>query len=269
MYMKHKKEKSHWKSGSSPCLKMIQTQCFFVSFLIFVFLNTSSRLELVLVGILLEHDSIRLVALGNQADIVLDVENCTLGLVLDGLEIQEKIVLDCAGGIRLEIRVVPGVQLGGDTNVVVVSDHHVNVSRAVRVATHDLEQLRRGTGGVNGVLCGLEAVEPKLAVLVSAELASEVVTGLVLGVVSVVFAVGARLPHVEDCVGDTLAGVDVLDDTVEKGQLTVLGHVLDDAGAVVSEGCLGRPKGTENGGRGRGAAIVGNDLVVDFVDESV
>ena len=90
---------------------------------------------------------------------------------------------------------------------------------------------------------------------------------LVLGVVGVVLAVGAGLPHVEDGVGDTLACIDVADDTVEECELTVLGHILDDAGAVVAEGGLGRPEGSEDA-RGCGSlSCVGDDLVVDLVDE--
>lgn len=144
----------------------------------------------------------------------------------------------------------------------------MDVGRAEGVAVHHLEELSRGPAGVDGVLGGLEAVEPELAVAIGAELASEVVAGLVLGVEDVVLAVGAGLPHVEDGVGDALAGVDVLDDAVEEGELAVLGHVLDDAGTEVAEGGFGGPEGTEDGGGCGRAAVVGGDGVVDFVDEA-
>lgn len=212
------------------------------SVVIFIFL------KLVLIRILHQHSGVGLVLLGDQADIVLDVEDSALGLVLDGLEVEKQIILDSAGGVGLEIRVVVGVQLSGDTNVVVVRDHHVDVSRAVGVTSHDLEQLGRGTRSVDGILGGLEAVEPELSVLVGAELATEVVAGLVLGVVGVILAVGAGLPHVEDGVGNALASVDIADDTVEEGELTVLGHILDYAAAEITERGLGGPEGAKDSG---------------------
>jgi hypothetical protein len=43
---------------------------------------------------------------------------------------------------------------------------------------------------------------------------------------------------------------------------------LDDAGAEVAEGGLGRPEGTENAGGCRGLAAFGDDLVVDLIDET-
>jgi hypothetical protein len=55
---------------------------------------------------------------------------------------------------------------------------------------------------------------------------------------------------------------------VEECELAVLGHVLDDAGAVVAEGGLGRPEGAEDA-RGCGSfSAVGDDLVVDLIDET-
>lgn len=133
---------------------------------------------------------------------------------------------------------------------------------------HDLQQICRGAGSINGVFCWLEAVEPEPAVLVGSEFPSEVVAGLVLGVEDVVFAVGAGLPHVEDGTLDALARLGVLDGAVEECQLAVGWHVQDTAVAVLSERGLGRPEGTEDGGRcGRDTGIRG-DLVVDLVDET-
>lgn len=133
---------------------------------------------------------------------------------------------------------------------------------------HQPQQLSRRPGGINRILGGLQAVEPELALLVGLELAAQVVAALVLRVEGVVLAVGARLPHVEDGVGDAKPGVDVLDDAVEEGDLAVLGQVLHDRGAVVAEGCLGRPEGAQDGGRRRLEALVGDDFVVDFVDKA-
>lgn len=75
----------------------------------------------------------------------------------------------------------------------------MDVGGAEGVAAHYSKQLSRGAGGVNGVLGRFKAVEPEFAVFVCAELASKVVASLVLGVEDVVLAVGAGLPHVEDC----------------------------------------------------------------------
>lgn len=251
----------------SPGTCHLDAHLFLFSYFIFI-PSLFVCLELVLVGVLHQHSVVRLVLLGSKVDVVLNIESCALGVVLGRLEVKHQVVLDSASGVGLEVGVVAGVQLSGNTKVVIVGDHDVDVSRAVRVAAHDAEELSRGTRGVDGVLGGLEAVEPELAVLVGAELAAEVVTRLVLGVVGVVLAVGAGLPHVEDGVGDTLAGVDVADDTVEECELTILGHILDDAAAEVAEGGLGRPERTEDTGGGGSLAAFGDDLVVDLVDEA-
>lgn len=221
-----------------------------------------------MIRILHQHSGVGLVLLGDQANVVLNVEDSTLGLVLDGLEVEEQIILDSAGSVGLEIRVVAGVQLSGDTDVVVVCDHHVDVSRAVGVTSHDLEQLGRRTRSIDGVLSGLEAVEPELALLVGAELATEVVASLVLRVVGVVLAVGAGLPHIKDGVGNALTSVDITDDTMEEGELTILGHVLDYTGTEVTEGSLRGPERAKDSGRCGSLAIRSLDLVVDLIDEA-
>jgi hypothetical protein len=127
-----------------------------------------------------------------------------------------------------------------------MSDHHVYVGGTVWVPAHYLEQITRGAGGVNGVLGWLQAVEPEFAVLVGTKLASKIVTGLILGVEDIVLAVGAGLPHVEDGARDALAGVSVLDDTMEMRELPVFWHVLDNAAAKVPEWCVGGPERSEN-----------------------
>jgi hypothetical protein len=221
-----------------------------------------------LIGVLHQHGVVGLVLLGSEVDVVLDIKNSTLGLILDRLEVQKEIVLDSASSIGLEVRIVVGVQLSGNTKVVFVSNHDVNVRRTVRVTAHDFEKLGGRTRGVDGVLGGLEAVEPELAVLVGTELSAKVVARLVLWVVGVVFTVGASLPHVENGVGDSLACVNVADDAVEECELAVLGHVLDDTRAVVAEWGLGRPEGAEDAGGCGSLAAVGDDLVVDLIDET-
>lgn len=109
------------------------------------------------------------------------------------------------------------------------------------------------------------AVQRVLAVFIGAELAPEVVGGLVLGVLEVVAAVGAGLPDVEDGAGDGLAGEQVADGAVHLAHAAVGRRVLDDAGAVVAEGRVGRPEGAEDGRRRRVNVTLGNDLVGNLV----
>lgn len=226
------------------------------------------HLEFVLVRVLHQHRSIGLVLLRGHANVELHVKDSALRVVLDGLEVQKQILLDGTGSVGRQVRIVPGVELGSHADEVGMRDHHVYVGGTVGVATHDPEELGGGAGGVDGVLGRLEAVEPELAVLVGAELASEIVAGLVLGIMRIVLAVGASLPHVEDRAGNALAGIDVDNDAVEEGELAVSGHVLYYTGAEIAEGGVGGPEGSENGGRGGAAAILEDNLVVDFVDET-
>jgi hypothetical protein len=195
-------------------------------------------LKLVLIRITHKHSVIRLILLRGQADVIFQVEGSAVLLALDWLEVEQQILLDRAHRVRLEIRVVAWVQLRRHAHIVVVRDHHVDVCGAVRVAAHHLEDVGARPARVDGVLGGLEAVEVEGAVGVGAELAPQVVPRLVLRVEDVVFAVRARLPHVEHRVGDPRACVYVLDHPVEVRQLPVLGHVLHDGGAQLAEGRL-------------------------------
>ena len=137
------------------------------------------------------------------------------------------------------------------------------------VAVHDLEEIPRGAVGGKAVGGGVEAVEPVLAVLVGAELATEVVGGLVVGVLEVVLSVGRRLPDVEDGAGDGLARGDVTDHTVHLGDAALGGDaVLDDAAAELTEGSVGRPEGAENGRRRGVDLAIRNDLVGNLVDKA-
>ena len=83
------------------------------------------------------------------------------------------------------------------------------------------------------------AVEPVLAVLIGPELSTEVVGGLVLGVLEVIFAVGTSLPDVEDGVGDGLAGLEITYHTMHLADLAVGVCVLNDGAAIVAEGSVG------------------------------
>lgn len=129
----------------------------------------------------------------------------------------------------------------------VETHHDVNVGRAHGVAIHQRQQLVGRTIGRQGVGSRVVAVEPVFAVLVGPELAAQVVGALVLGVLEVVFAVGAGLPDVEDGVGDGLAGKQVCDGAVHQGDAALGVGVLDDGGAVLAEGGVGRPEGAQDG----------------------
>lgn len=116
----------------------------------------------------------------------------------------------------------------------------------------------------------MEAVEVVLALLVGTELATEVVGGLVLGILEVVLAVGARLPDVEDGAGDGLAGDDVADHTVHLGDAAVGGNaVLEDLAPELAERSIGRPEGAENGGGCGVQLALGDDLMGDLIDEAM
>lgn len=133
---------------------------------------------------------------------------------------------------------------------------------------HQLQQGIAGPIGGQRVGGGVVAVEPVLSILVGAELAAQVIGGLVVRVLEVVLAVGAGLPDVKDGVGDGLAGEEVGDGAVHEADLAAGGRVLDDGGAVVAEGSVGGPKGAEDGGRGRVDVAFCDDFVGDFVNEA-
>lgn len=149
-------------------------------------------------------------------------------------------------------------------------DHDVDVRGTHGVTVHEVEELEGWTVGGEGVGGGVQAVEPVLALLVGAELAAEVVVGLVLGVLEVVLAVGGRLPDVEDGVGDGLVRGHVPDHTVHERHLASGGNtILDDGAAELTEGSVGGPEGSEDGGGGGVNVAFRNDLVGDLVNKAV
>lgn len=89
------------------------------------------------------------------------------------------------------------------------------------------------------------------------------------GVVGIVFAVCAGLPHIEDSVCDGGIGICVEHAAVEICQLAIGRHILDDAATVGTEWSVGRPEGAEDCGGGGGEVLFSDDFVVDFIDESV
>ena len=92
------------------------------------------------------------------------------------------------------------------------------------------------------------AVEPVLSVLIGSEFSSQVVGGVVVWVLEVVFAVGAGLPNVEHGSRNGLSSEKICNRAVHESNLTTRSWVLDDGAAVVAEGGIGRPEGSKNGG---------------------
>jgi hypothetical protein len=109
--------------------------------------------------------------------------------------------------------------------VVIVSN-----ARKVRILKFGL------TIGRQRVRCWLVAVVPVLALLICGKLAPQVVRLLVLRVLEVVFSVGARLPDVDDCVGDALLGVQIHDYTVHESLLALGVLIADNAVTELAEG---------------------------------
>ena len=112
----------------------------------------------------------------------------------------------------------------------------------------------------------LQAVEPVLALLVGAELATEVVIGLVLWVLEIVLSVGGSLPEIKDSVWDWLLGLQVQDLTVHQSDLAVWSWVLDDGATELTERSAWRPEWAEDGGGGWVAGLRGV-LVCNLVNQ--
>lgn len=189
--------------------------------------------------------------------------------LIKGRKVDDEIVLDGEDGVGLEPGVVFGVDLGDTGLVSVLGDPQVDVGGTHRVAIERGEELpgwavlREGVGG------GSQAVESVFAVLVRLELSAEVVVGLVVGILEVVFAVAGGLPHVKGGVRDGLVGLHVADDAVHVGDDAVLGLVLDDGVSELSPRGVGGPEGTEDSGRrGDVVRVVDLNVVGDFGDEA-
>lgn len=207
-----------------------------------------------------------MVLLEGQLDIVLEVK-VGLGVVGLGLEVDNEVVLDGKDGVDVEMRVIAGVDLVDDGGVVGVGDHEMDVSGTHGGAVHEVEEHTGRAVGGERVRGGVVAVPPELALLVGAELAAQVVLGLV-GVLEVVLAVGGGLPDVEDGTLDGLASLHVPEDTVHEGDLAVRVGVLDDAVTELAEGSVGRPEGAEDDVGGGGDTVFGDDLVGDLIDKA-
>jgi hypothetical protein len=132
-----------------------------------------------------------------------------------------------------------------------------------------MQERRRRTICRERVRSWLVAVEPIPSLLVASELSAQVVGRLVVRVLEVVLAVCTRLPDVEDGAGDGLLGVEICDGAMHEGSLAVGSRVLDDGAAVLPEGRVGRPEGSEDAGGGGLFAGLIDVFVGDFVDQPV
>lgn len=135
-----------------------------------------------------------------------------------------------------------------------------------------IQQLQQHTGrSIRGqrVRRRLQAIKVVFSLVVRSKLPSQVIVALVLRVLEIVFPVGGRLPDIDHGVGDALAGQKIGDLPVHEGRVSAGRGVLDDAAAELAEGSVGRPEGAEDGGGGGVGAVLGHELVGDFVDESV
>jgi hypothetical protein len=105
------------------------------------------------------------------------------------------------------------------------------------------------------------------AIRISPELPPEVIIGLILRILEVVFAVRRRLPDVNNNAWDAFLGNEVGDGSVHEGDLALV-WILDYAAAELTERGIGAPERAEDGGGGREDARFGGDLVGDFINES-
>ena len=104
-----------------------------------------------------------------------------------------------------------------------------------------------------------------LAIGISPELPSQIVIGLILWILEVVFPVRRCLPDVNDNSWDALLSDEVGNGAVHEGDMALV-RVLDYAAAKLAERGVGRPEGAKDGGRRGEDAGFGGDFVGDFID---
>jgi hypothetical protein len=176
-----------------------------------------------------------------QHNIILQLQ-LSVCVPLKRFEIHDQVVLDSEHGIGSQIWVVFGEYLRRDGDIAVAANHQMDVSRAHRMAIEKIQQNTRRAIGRQGISRRTQAVEIILAILISPELPPQIIIRLILGVLEIVFAVGARLPDVDDDAGDALLGDEVGDGAVHEGDVALV-RVLDDAAAQLAEGGVGAPEG--------------------------
>lgn len=76
------------------------------------------------------------------------------------------------------------------------------------------------------------------------------------------------MPNVNDCIWNTLLGVEITDYTVHKSLLSIGVLVADNGVAEVTEGGVRGPERTENGRGGGGFSGLVDMLVGNFIDKA-
>jgi hypothetical protein len=176
-----------------------------------------------------------------QHNIILQLQ-LSVCVPLKRFEIHDQVVLDSEHGIGSQIWVVFGEYLRRDGDIAVAANHQMDVSRAHRMAIKKIQKNTRRAIGRQRISRGTQAVEMILAIRISPELPPQIIIRLILGILEIVFAVGAGLPDVDDDVGDALLGDQVGDGAVHEGDVALV-RVLDDAAAQLAEGGVGAPEG--------------------------
>lgn len=112
-----------------------------------------------------------------------------------------------------------------------------------------LQQLSSRSIIRHGIRRRSQTVKSIMSILIRVEFSTQVAVVLLV-VLLLVEAVGGRLPDIDGSVADGLLGLRVDDCAVHVRDLAVLGHVLDNRGAVREVWCVVAEEGAENGGCG-------------------
>jgi len=124
----------------------------------------------------------------------------------------------------------------------------MDVSRSHRIPVQQLQQNTSRSISGQRVRRRLQAVKVVLSILIAHKLSSQIVIALVLWVLEIVLPVRERLLDVEDGAWDAFSGQEICDFAVHQGWVSAWRWILDDASAELTEGAIGRPERTEDGG---------------------
>jgi len=134
-----------------------------------------------------------------------------------------------------------------------------------------IQQLQEHTGwpiSWQTVRRWLVHVEMIFAILITLELASQVVVALILWILKIIFAIRRCLPDIDDCTWDSFSCGHVCDLAMHECWLTVRIWVLNDRSPEISERSSRRPEWTQDGGRCWVDSVFSYHFVGDFVDQS-
>lgn len=198
-------------------------------------------------------------------DVIFQVE-LSLGVVIFGLKVHNKIILDGKYRVDGKMRVVIGVDLVDNSGVIRVCDHQMNMGRTHGGAVHEIEKNTGRPVGGQRVRSRMIAVPPEFALCVRNEFSAQVIFGL-LWILKVVFPVGGGLPDIQHGSLDGFACLHIRDHAVHISDFTVGIGILNSTISELAEGSAGRPERTQDDvGRGRDT-LFGNNFVGDFIDQ--